>query len=184
MDSLTQFQGVLAKISSQIENLAMDALELLQKEHEDHRQLLARLKGDEINRKRDFKLLRETIIHHVNMEEAVFFPSLLAVPHLKPVVKAAWLEHDDVMGLLKEMDAPALPNEEWHAKFMQLHDLLMQHTLDEEEGLFKEVKNLASSEFLIELAKQMQVKKIVQLPDEILYPEVPGSHEWSDEKAP
>lgn len=150
----------------------MNALELLIREHESHKQLLTAVESDSSL----FSRLREELIHHVNMEEAVFYPNLLRLPDLAKTVREAWEEHNLIMQLIQEMDSLPPDADEWKAKFEVMKKLLLLHIEDEETRLFPVIRQLASSEFLTEVGEQMQVQKTFTPTEDIIYPDEEGTH--------
>jgi 8-oxo-dGTP pyrophosphatase MutT (NUDIX family) len=153
----------------------MDAIEILLEEHKLHRQLLTEI---DANRKL-FANFRYEFVHHVNMEEEIFYPNLLKVPSLESIVREAWEEHSLCMQLLQEMDQLPEDDKNWESKFAVLKKLVLQHLDDEEAHLFPNVLKLASSEFLHDVGEQMVIHKALTSTEEILYPKIPGSHKLS-----
>lgn len=154
----------------------MDAIEKLLAEHVSHRKLM-----DDIEMDRSlYSTLRDEFVHHVNMEEAVFYPNLLRVPELEAIVREAWEEHSLCMQLLQEMDELELDSKMWESKYAVFKKLALTHLDEEETNLFPRVREMASKEFLLEVGKQMMIQKASTSTEEILYPEVEGSHKLQD----
>jgi len=150
----------------------MNAIDYLLQEHDSHRNLLNHI---ESNRPL-YLQLREELIHHVNMEEAILYPNLLKLPELEAIVREAWEEHSLCMQLVQEMDDKSLSEEAWLAKFRTLKKLLIAHLEDEELKLFPKIKAMASEDFLFDVGEQMLVQKIHTSTKDIIYPDEPGSH--------
>lgn len=150
----------------------MNALEYLIQEHTTHRNLINAIPAEH----QRFKELREELVHHVNVEEAIFYPNLLKVSELEPIVRVAWEEHNLIMQLIQELDQLDPEDSQWEAKFNVLSKLILTHHEDEEHKLFKEIERLASAEILDEVGQQMILQKQHTFTEEILYPKVPGSH--------
>lgn len=150
----------------------MDALQYLILEHESHKQLLNQIPDDLTL----YTSFRQELIHHVNMEEAVFYPNLLRVKELESIVREAWEEHNLIMQLLQELDDLSQNDPTWLAKFEVLKKLLLLHIDEEEKELFPKIRSRASREFLYDVGEQMEVQKTFTKPDEILYPEKDGIH--------
>lgn len=150
----------------------MNALAFLILEHDSHKKLLRQIQDESSL----FSRLREEIIHHVNMEEAVFYPNLLRLPALEKIVREAWEEHNLIMQLIQEMDNLPEGSEKWMAKLDVLGKILLMHIEEEEEKLFPKIRSLASTEFLCDVGEQMAVQKTFTPTEEIIYPEVEGSH--------
>lgn len=153
----------------------MNALDKLILEHESHKRLLAAIETDQ-NRYFEF---REELIHHVNMEEAIFYPNLLKVNELEQHVREAWEEHNLIMQLLQELDKLDIKDVAWKPKFEVLSKLLLMHIEVEENNLFPEIRRLASPEFLCDVGEQMEIQKDSVEPEEVLYPSIENSHKIS-----
>lgn len=150
----------------------MNALDILINEHNNHRRLLEEVSRDP----QLYPKLRADVIHHVNMEEAIFYPRLLKVKALSATVLEAWEEHNLIMQLIQELDGD-LSVEAFGAKLETLKKLLLLHIEDEESKLFSKLRSLATPEFLLEVGRQMLIQKRSTDTEEILYPEEPGSHQ-------
>lgn len=144
----------------------MDAIELLLKEHEIHRKLLLEVDSD----LGIFPLLRQEVIHHINMEEEVFYPNLLTVKVLEAPVKEAWEEHSILMHLIQEMDELLPRSSDWNAKFEVFKKIMLTHLEEEEVNLFPKIKSLAPVGFLLTVADKMLNHKKKTDPEEIIYP--------------
>ena len=150
----------------------MNALKYLILDHNNHKKLLTLIDQDSAL----YPKLRAEIIHHVNMEEAVFYPNLLRLQVLEKTVREAWEEHNLIMQLLQEMDLLEVSSKKFKAKFQVLKKLLLLHIEEEENKLFPTIERLASEEFLADVGEQMQVQKESVEPDEVLYPDEEGIH--------
>lgn len=150
----------------------MDAIELLLKEHDSHRKLMDEVEEDHAL----FQKLKDEFVHHVNMEEAVLYPNLLRVPELEAIVREAWEEHSLCMQLLQEMDEEGISDKLWESKFSVFRKLALTHLEEEETKLFPRLREMASKEFLLEVGRQMIHQKSSTSTEEILYPQVEGSH--------
>ena len=153
----------------------MNAIDYLIQEHDSHRKLLSEIERDKLL----FSTLREELIHHVHMEEVILYPGLLKVPTLEKIVREAWEEHNLIMGLIQEMDDKNLPEKVWDSKFAVLKKLILIHLDDEEKQMFPQVRGLASEEILNSLGDEMIFQKVTTPTEEIIYPEIPGSHQLS-----
>lgn len=150
----------------------MNAIELLMREHNEHRNLFESFKGLD----GEFEKIRDAIIHHVNEEESILYPRLLELGSTKEEAQSAWHDHNRIMQLMQRLD------EEkngilWNAHFQELKELHLKHIDKEERDLFPLISSEASSDFLKEVGEQMVIQKVFEPTDKILYPEVPGSHQ-------
>ena len=150
----------------------MNAIDLLLREHEQHRRLFDSFSGT----REEFEEIRRALVHHVNEEEAILYPRLLGIGKTQEETSVAWKEHNRIMELLQKLDQE--PNGiVWSALFQELRELHLRHIDDEEENLFPLVSSEASEDFLQEVGEQMLVQKVFEPTEKILYPEVPGSHQ-------
>lgn len=154
----------------------MDAIEYLLEDHLRHRELLSATEDDRTR----FSELKNDFVHHVNMEEAVFYPNLLKVPELEPIVREAWEEHSLCMQLLQELDDPEISEKARDSKFAVFKKLSLAHLDHEEAELFPRIRKLASKEFLLEVGHQMMIQKNSTKTNDILYPDDPGIHKLQD----
>ncbi len=145
----------------------MNAIDYLIEEHNSHRKLLKNIEKETYL----FEKFREELIHHVNIEEAILYPSLLKVPALEIITRAAWEEHNLIMQLVQEIDQTPKDNEIWPSKVIALKRLVLNHIDDEEVDLFPKIRAMASPEFLSEIGKQMAYQKKSISSEEIIYPE-------------
>ena len=154
----------------------MDAIAYLIEDHDRHRKLLSLTEKDHSK----FSELKDDFVHHVNIEEAVFYPNLLKVPELESIVREAWEEHSLCMQLIQEMDGPQISKKMWESKFAVFKKLSLSHLEHEETELFPRIRKLASEEFLLEVGHQMLIQKHAVATDDILYPDQPGMHKLQD----
>lgn len=150
-----------------------DALSFLIDEHNSHRRLIDRSEKFP----QDFHLLRNELIHHINMEEEVLYPILLQAGLLEGEIRNAWEEHRLMMLLLQEMDRLCVLDKSWQPKFHALKKILLSHINEEEIVLFPKIKRHMAPALLEELTLRLHTQKCLETPDKILYPEVPHSHE-------
>lgn len=150
----------------------MNAIEILLREHENHRRLFENFRGQ----KEDFEKIREAIVHHVNEEEAILYPRLLSIGKTQEETTNAWKEHNRIMELLQKLDQET-NGIIWSALFQELRELHLKHIDEEEENLFPLIMEQATEDYLQEVGEQMLVQKILEPTEKILYPEVPGSHQ-------
>lgn len=144
----------------------MNAIDYLIEEHNSHRKLLKNIEKET----HLFKVFREELILHVNIEEAILYPSLLKVPALEISTRAAWEEHNLIMQLIQEIDQTPSDNEIWLSKIIALKRLVLNHIDDEEAVLFPKIKAMATPEFLTDIGKQMAFQKQSTFSEEIIYP--------------
>lgn len=146
-------------------------------EHREHEKLLDATLSDAQN----YGALKQAIVHHVRVEEKIFFSELLKMPAVEQTIREAWEEHNLCMQLLQELDAEETRSKTWEAKLKVLRTNLLSHIQTEEEELFPKLRRLLEETYLEELTDKLKDFKYVEPTNEILYPKVPGSHKLPSE---
>lgn len=150
-----------------------DAIEYLLDDHREHRRKLERCLKSPGN----FHALRDDLIHHINLEEAVLYPHLLEIELTEEKVHFAWEEHRLLMQLLQEMDGIDPADVLWSAKLNALSKLLLAHLDEEEKELFPKIRKVMKPEVLKEMTVELEQQRGKVSADEILYPEEEGAHQ-------
>ncbi len=150
----------------------MNAIEILCKEHEEHRRLFNEFSGQT----GEYGRIRSALVHHVNEEEAVLYPRLLELEKTRGETTKAWKDHNQIMGLIQKLDQET-NDILWNALFQELKELHLNHIQEEEEILFPLIAAETSGEYLKEVGEQIVIQKVFEPTEKILYPEVPGSHQ-------
>ncbi len=152
----------------------MNALDYLRLEHTNHNALFDRIaSGDEFA----MEELRSALIRHIRLEESFLFESSLKKKDLESETRLAWEEHNILMELLQKLDQKEFGTEAWISKIRLIRKIHDSHIQHEEENLFPLMNKSMSREALEEIGEKMQDKRPDLIPDKVLYPEVPGSHE-------
>ena len=147
-------------------NGRMDAVSLLEHDHETVRKLLREL--DESNsrgqRKRQQLLERVSaeIEAHAAIEEEIFYPSFRERGETEDDEKLffeAAEEHQLVHWLLPELKATDPGSELFSARAKVLRDLIEHHAEEEERELLPRMRKLASRDELVRLGALMQERK-------------------------
>jgi len=135
----------------------MDIYELLKKDHDKVKKLLAT-----IEKKKDQALFeelkKEVIIHSEAEEEAFYEPLKNKSGKLKIMVDAGHDEHDLVMDMMKQIEKVE-NDEEWMRLFSVIKKSLESHILMEEDDIFDLGKKHFSSVEAKEIAIKMSEQK-------------------------
>jgi hemerythrin superfamily protein len=135
----------------------MDALELLENEHDDVQALIVQLaKKHGTEARKVFAELNERIRLHDHLEEEVFYPPLRQEEITREIVLEGTEEHHLVHILLDELSLLLPEDEAWTPKVILLKDLLDKHIRREETDLFPRVRTLWDEDTSRHLGRKMQ----------------------------
>jgi hemerythrin superfamily protein len=143
----------------------MDALELLQQDHQTVKELLRAAKESDDPKKqrqlvRDIRTELET---HARLEETIFYPAMAEHEELKDMVLESIEEHKQVKTLLRDMgrlSSSKSSSEKFKAKLKVLNDNVEHHAEEEEEGkMFPQVRKLLDHAELEELGEELENAK-------------------------
>ena len=141
----------------------MNALELLQKDHEDARQLFNLFKStsDENEHRNLFDKIKSALDIHSHIEEIIFYPAVedQEDEELCTLVDEAFEEHEEVDMLLEEIDRLNREGAELRPKMMELIDRVEHHAIEEETAMFPKVRQFMNEEELERLGEQLHSEK-------------------------
>jgi len=145
----------------------MDAISLLKDDHDKVKKMLA--DGEETTERAEktrtevFAKIKEEMLIHERIEEEIFYPALKQHPKAKEIVLEGFEEHHVVDEIMGELEATDVTDEQWGAKFKVMKENIEHHIEEEESEMFKQARQVFSSEELEELgARMMQLKKLGQ----------------------
>lgn len=145
----------------------MDALALLQEDHEKAKKLMRQLEettaSDAERREELFGALVGDLTVHENIEEELFYPALKEKPKAKEPVLEAFEEHDLVDQIVSGIEDTPYGAEEWQAKFKTLKDNVEHHIEEEEATLFKLAREAFDERELEDLGSRMETLKQQEL---------------------
>jgi hemerythrin superfamily protein len=153
----------LEKITSGLKRIiggSMDALELLQQDHKEVKDLFEQIEDaeDSKQQKQLFKQIKKELETHARIEETVFYPEMEEHEELKDMVLESYEEHKQVKTLLREMDRSN--GDKFKAKLKVLKDNVEHHAEEEEEGkMFPQVRKLVDKATLVQLGEELQAAK-------------------------
>jgi hemerythrin superfamily protein len=140
----------------------MDALELLQEDHETVKELFEEAQGtdDQKEKQRIFAEISSELEAHTHIEETVFYPAMQEHDELKAMVLESLEEHKQVKILLKEIDNLKADSEKFEPKLKVLMENVKHHAEEEEEGkMFPKIRELCSQDDLDQLGDELEAAK-------------------------
>jgi hemerythrin superfamily protein len=141
----------------------MNALELLQKDHDEVRQLFNLFKStsDENEHRNMFERIKTMLDTHSHIEEIIFYPAVedQEDEELCTLVDEAFEEHEEVDMLLEEIDRLNREGAELRPKMMELIDRVEHHASEEETEMFPKVREFMNDEELNRLGEELESEK-------------------------
>ena len=143
----------------------MDALELLQEDHEKVKELFEEAEGteDEKEKRKIFAEIYSELETHAHIEETVFYPAMEKHEELKDMVLEAIEEHKQIKTLLREMDNLKSDSEKFEPKLKVLMENVEHHAEEEEEGkMFPKIREIVDQDALAALGEELESAKSKQ----------------------
>ena len=141
----------------------MDALKLLEADHEKVKKLMGEIEPTTERgvktREELFTKLRSELEVHEAIEEEIFYPALKEHPKAKDLVLEAYEEHNVVDLVMGEIEDVAYDDETWGAKFTVLKENLEHHIEEEESEMWKQARAVFDKDELDELGERMSARK-------------------------
>src|SRR3954471_21348384 len=145
----------------------MDALTLLQQDHQEVKKLMAEIEKTTERgvktRQQLFNKLVENLTIHEKIEEQIFYPAVkerATSKQLEELVTESYEEHHFVDVVKAEIENTPFESEEWAAKFKVMMENIEHHAFEEEEGkMFPKVRKIFSKTELEEMGTEMQELK-------------------------
>ena len=138
----------------------MDALKLLEQDHDLVKKLLAEGEATteraEKTRTELFQRLKSELEVHERIEEEVLYPALLDHPKSKEIALEGYEEHHVVDTILGELGDTPVTDDTWGAKFTVATENLEHHIEEEEGEMFNKVRQIFSDDELDEMGRRMQ----------------------------
>jgi hemerythrin-like domain-containing protein len=141
----------------------MDAVKLLEEDHKKVKKMLGDLdstteRGVKTREELFTKVKRELTVHE-SIEEEIFYPALKEHPKAKDLVLEAYEEHHVVDMVMAEISEVPFDDETWGAKLTVMKENVEHHIEEEEDEMFKQARQVFSTEELEELGDRMQARK-------------------------
>lgn len=127
----------------------MDIYEVLERDHEEVKDLLNQLVSLDESDEYRFVLIEEinnSLIPHSRAEESVFYNTLRAVNAEKGVVMHGFKEHLEAESLLRALQVMDKVNMDWKSTAKKLQEAVEHHVQDEESDIFEEARKAFTQE--------------------------------------
>ena len=141
----------------------MDAIALLQADHDKMRKLLTELESTTERgvktRQELFATIKGELTLHEVIEEEIFYPELKANPKSEDTVLEAFQEHHVVDLLMGELEALDVSDETWGAKALVMKENVEHHMEEEEGEMFRQARQAFEPDELEDLGRRMEQRK-------------------------
>jgi hypothetical protein len=138
----------------------MDALKLLEKQHDEVDELFARIEStDDVATKAElFEELADKLAAHAKVEETTFYPAVTA-QSTKDLIIESTEEHLAIKRVLADLLELDPEDDHFDAKLKVMKEEVKHHAREEEEGeLFPKVKKLLGADQLEALGAEMELQ--------------------------
>jgi hypothetical protein len=141
----------------------MDALTLLQDDHDKMRRLLDELEGTTERgvktREELYARIKGELMVHEAIEEEIFYPALKGHPKARDIVLEAYEEHHVVDTVMAELEGLPVDDETWGAKAKVMKENVEHHMEEEEGEMFKQARAVFDEDELESLGERMVDRK-------------------------
>lgn len=139
----------------------MNALDLLQQDHERIRDLLRQVSDADSAKCRQklFMQLGHELVEHTRMEEEVLHPALDQLPASHDLLPENYLAHREWDIRLQEMASFSPGTGRWNVRFAALRDAVEQHMREEEQNLFSLARQAWGNDLLSAMGRKMHKLK-------------------------
>jgi iron-sulfur cluster repair protein YtfE (RIC family) len=143
---------------------AVDAIALLEADHQKVKRLLADLESTTERgvktRAELFATIKGELTLHEIVEEEIFYPALKAHPKAQDIVLEGYEEHHVVDLLMGELEALDVSDERWGAKATVMKENIEHHIEEEEGEMFRHARQVFDAAELDDLGARMEARKI------------------------
>lgn len=142
----------------------MDALQLLQEDHQQASVLMLRIKADfgqadSSARLQMFQQLKDALTLHARVEELHVYPMFQQSEVTRDDARQALDDHRTMKGLLEELDGMPPSGFQWIMRFNELYEIATRHMKMEEEELFGHAGEVLTRQEAEELGRKVEVAK-------------------------
>ena len=145
----------------------MNAIELLKNDHDTMKAIFEELKPtterDVETREELFAKLKQELDVHAHIEETILYPEIKNAAETHDITLEGYEEHHVIDVLLKELAVMPVDTEVWGAKLKVLKENFEHHIEEEEDDMFKSVRDILGKERVEELGARMEAEKIKQM---------------------
>lgn len=138
----------------------MDAINLLEQQHEETMQMLNELKESSPGRARNetFKKLQKSLLAHMVIEEEEFYPAVVSRSSEGEPVAEGYEEHAGARVALQRC-ARALKQEElFQVRIGVLKEMISHHVTEERESILPKAREVMSAEEREELGMKLEMR--------------------------
>lgn len=143
----------------------MNAVDILTKDHREVDALIATLEqavnssSSATNYRNTFEQLVNALSIHMQAEEQIFYPAMRNVDGEEELVEEAYDEHNEVKGLLLQMNSLDPTSTEFQENLKQVKTGIQHHVSEEEGEMFPDAKEKLGDERLREIGEQIMTLK-------------------------
>jgi hemerythrin-like domain-containing protein len=145
------------------EEVGMDALTLLKRDHDEVKKLLEKLESTTERgvktREEQFSKLKGDMEAHESIEEEIFYPRLRDNAKTKEIALEGYEEHHVVDLVMAELTSTPFDDETWGAKFTVMKENIEHHIEEEEGEMFKLARQALEEGELDDLGERMETRK-------------------------
>lgn len=135
----------------------MDAIDLLERHHDQLEKQFSALKDSDKPSAEDFKAASDQLVSHMTIEEQLFYPAVKA-KRTEDILLESLEEHLSLKRVLADLLQLRPDDPQFGPKMHVLAEQLEHHHHEEEDHLFPKVKKLLDSEAREELGARMQAR--------------------------
>jgi hypothetical protein len=141
----------------------MDALTLLEREHDTMRKLLTELEATTERgvktRQELFARIKGDLTLHEVIEEEIFYPELKSHPKAEDIVLEGYEEHHVVDLLMGELESLDVDDETWGPKAKVMKENVEHHMEEEEGDMFRKARQVFDKAELEDLGQRMEQRR-------------------------
>ena len=142
----------------------MDALTMLEREHDTMRKLLTELEATTERgvktRQELFARIKGDLTLHEVIEEEIFYPELKSHPKAEDIVLEGYEEHHVVDLLMGELESLDVDDESWGAKAKVMQENVEHHMEEEEGDMFRKARQVFDEAELEDLGRRMEERRV------------------------
>ena len=136
--------------------------ELLKKDHDKHRDLLAKLaetSGDSSERRKLWRAFYYDVGAHAAAEEESFYAPLMEDEDGQPKGRHSVAEHKELDDIVQELFEMELSSPGWLTRFKTLRERYEHHIEEEEEEIFETAREVLGDDASGEIGSKFQKRK-------------------------
>jgi hemerythrin superfamily protein len=141
----------------------MDVLTFLKKEHDTVEGLMRRFKAKGTNARQRLSTARricKELLVHAKMEEQSFYPEMMRVGEVSPLVREGMEEHHKVEQLVHRIMPMKTRDEHFMPAMQELEKNVMHHVREEEGQMFPKIKKACKADHLMDLTNRLKQTKM------------------------